>query len=125
MITISVEQVKLLHKKLIEKTDGRPGVRKEGLIDSAMGRGMSTFDGEDSYKSHIEKISAITHSLISNHGFIDGNKRVGISVMLVLLKLNEIKIEYTQKNLIDLGLGVAASELEYEDIVEWLKVQSK
>ncbi len=98
METISVEQVKLFHQKLIEKTGGKPGIRNEGLIDSAVGRGLSTFDGEDLYKSHIEKISAITHSLISNHGFIDGNKRVGISVMLLLLQLNEIKIEYTQKN---------------------------
>jgi death-on-curing protein len=122
--TISIEQAKLFHHKLIEKTGGKHGIRSEGLIESALSRGLSTFDGEDLYKSHIEKISAITHSLISNHGFIDGNKRIGISVMLLLLQLNEIKIEYTQEELIELGLGVAASKLKYDDIVLWIKTHS-
>ena len=101
MNNLSLDQVKVFHRKIIEKTGGTYGIRNEGMIDSALNRGISTFDGEYLYKSNVEKISAITHSLISNHAFIDGNKRIGVSVMLILLKMNNIKIEYSQQELID------------------------
>lgn len=117
-----MEQVKRFHNKLISKSGGRAGIRNEGLIDSAINRGMSTFDGEYLYTSDITKISAITHSLISNHGFIDGNKRIGVSVMMLLLKMNNIIIKYTQNELIELGLGGASSELGYEDIESWINM---
>ncbi len=68
----------------------------------------------------LKKISAITHSLISNHAFVDGNKRVVISIMLLLLKLNKIEITYTQDELIDLGLGVASNKYTFEFIVGWI-----
>lgn len=125
MKNLTLEQVKVFYKKIIESTGGTYGIRDEGLVDSALNRGVSTFDGEYLYKSNIEKISAITHSLISNHAFTDGNKRIGVSVMLLLLKMNKIEIKYTQEELIQFGLGVASSYLKLEDIVEWIKRHQK
>ncbi|MCM1461968.1 MAG: type II toxin-antitoxin system death-on-curing family toxin [Bacteroides sp.] len=59
-------------------------------------------------------------SIISNHSFVDGNKRAGIHVMLIFLELNGVQLDYTQKELIDLGLGVASGNLNVGDILNWL-----
>ncbi len=120
METVSIENVIVFHRKIIEKTGGSMGIRDEKSLDSALNRGFSTFDGEYLYKSDVEKISAITHSLISNHAFVDGNKRIGISIMLLLLKLNKIEITFSQAELIDLGLGVASNKYVFEYIVGWI-----
>lgn len=60
------------------------------------------------------------YSLISNHAFLDGNKRIGIYVMLTFLEVNGIRLECTDNELIDLGLGIAAGEINYEEILDWI-----
>lgn len=121
MDSINLEQVIRYHQKLIRSTGGSKGIRNKDLIDSAINRGISTYGGEDLYKTDIDKIAAITHSLIRNHGFVDGNKRIGIAAMLLLLRINNIKINYSQQELIDLGIGIADSKVQYEDIVIWIE----
>jgi death on curing protein len=118
---IDIENILLFHKKIVSKTGGSDGVRDLGLIESALNRGLITFDGRDLYGSTEMKISVISHGLIRNHGFIDGNKRIGVAVMLLLLKLNNIEIRYFQQELIDLGLGVAEGKLNENYIVEWIE----
>lgn len=80
-----------------------------------------TYDGRDLYSDNIEKISVIAHSLICNYGFVDGNKRIGVAVMVIMLKLNNIKVGYTQKELIDLGLRTAEGFMKENDILNWIK----
>lgn len=121
MEAIDIENILLFHKKLVSKTGGSGGVRDLGLIESALNRGFMTFDGRDLYESIEMKISVISHGLIRNHGFIDGNKRIGVAVMILLLKLNDIKIRYSQKELIDLGLGVAEGRFNENNIFEWIE----
>lgn len=111
MDSINLEQVIRYHQKLIHSTGGSKGIRNKDLIDSAINRGVSTYGGEDLYKTDIDKIAAITHSLIRNHGFVDGNKRIGIAAMLLFLRINNIKINYSQQELIDLGIGIADSKV--------------
>jgi death-on-curing protein len=72
------------------------------------------------YEGTIRKISVITYSLIKNHGFVDGNKRVGAAIMLLLLKLNGITIKYSQKALIEIGLKTAEGIYKEEDIEHWI-----
>lgn len=120
MNSISVDNVILFHQKIINASGGTDVVRDKTLIDAALNRGLSTFDGKYLYATDIDKISAITHSLISNHPFVDGNKRIGVSIMLILLQLNNIKVEYKQSELIDLGLGITSGKYKYENIVSWL-----
>ena len=96
-----------MHEKLIIASGGSNGLRDIGLLESAIENSKATFAGEDLYKSIEEKCSNICYSIISNHAFIDGNKRIGIYVMLMLLEYNGIKLNFTQKELIDLGLGTA------------------
>ncbi|WP_338026009.1 type II toxin-antitoxin system death-on-curing family toxin [Abyssisolibacter fermentans] len=90
------------------------------MIESSLSRGIVSFDGKDLYKTDIEKISAITYSLINNHAFIDGNKRIGVSIMLLLLRINNINLAYTQEELIDLGLSIAENKIDIFDIAEWI-----
>jgi death-on-curing protein len=78
-----------------------------------------TFDGKELYESLEMKIAVIAHGLISNHGIIDGNKRMGIAVMILLLKMNNIMITYTQQELISLELGVAEGKYSEKDILAW------
>lgn len=85
MILLSKEQVKYLHGRLIEATGGSDGIRDEGLLDSALTSPFQTFGQEELYPSIPRKAARLCYGLIQNHVFIDGNKRIGIYVMLIFL----------------------------------------
>lgn len=97
------------------------GVRDLGLIESALNRGFITFDGKELYESTGMKIAVIAHGLMKNHGFIDGNKRIGVAVMILLLKLNNITIKYSQQELINLGLRTTEGKYNENDILAWIE----
>ena len=120
MIKFSSEKVKLLHQLMAEATGGCVGVRDEGLLDSAIEGAFATFDGVELYPSKEEKAAKLGYSLISNHAFVDGNKRIGVYVMLSFLELNGIHIEATDKDVVSLGLGVADGSMEQKDILDWI-----
>ncbi|GCD09862.1 type II toxin-antitoxin system death-on-curing family toxin [Clostridium tagluense] len=120
MKNIDMDNILLFHKKIVHETGGSKEIRDLGLIDSALNRASATFDGIDLYWEIEGKISAITYGLIKNHGFVDGNKRIGVSVMVLLLKLNKINIKYSQKQLIELGLKVADGTFSEKDIKIWI-----
>ena len=120
MKNIEFEQLVLFHEKIVAKTGGGSGVRDEGLLKSALYRGSMTFGGMDLYTPDERKIAAITHSLICNHGFLDGNKRIGVAVMSLLCKMNSIVLVYTQQELIALGLAIANGNKNEEEIFEWI-----
>jgi len=121
MIKFSVEKVKLLHQLMAQATGGSVGVRDEGLLDSASESAFATFGGEELYPSKEEKAAIICFSLVSNHAFVDGNKRIGVYVMLSFLELNGIRIEASDADVIRLGLSVADGSMKYEEILEWIK----
>ena len=110
-----------MHEKLIKATGGSNGLRDERLLESALENSKATFDGLDLYPTIEDKCTTICFSLVNNHPFVDGNKRIGVYVMLVLLEYNGIKLNFTQKELVDLGLGIATGELKQNDILNWIK----
>ena len=120
MIKFSSEKVKLLHQLMAEATGGSVGVRDEGLLDSAIEGAFATFDGVELYPSKEEKAAKLGYSLISNHAFVDGNKRIGVYVMLSFLELNGIHIEAADEDIVSLGLGVADGRMEQKDILDWI-----
>jgi death on curing protein len=117
---LSVDNVILFHDKILKETGGSTGIRDRGLIESALNRGFMTYDGKDLYPGIIEKISVTAYSLICNHGFVDGNKRIGVAVMVIMLKMNNVKVNYTQKELINLGLRTAEGFMKEKDILNWI-----
>ena len=125
MRRISVANIVLVHQKLIDQTGGRHGVRDINLVDSAVSRAFATFDGNDLYEMTDDKIAATTFGLVNNHGFIDGNKRVGIAVMLLLLKLNGYTLQYSQEELILMGISIADGSMDELGIKEWINQHKK
>lgn len=120
MKTINLDQLLIFHEKIIKETGGSSGVRDNSLLESALNKPFTTFEGHDLYDGLIRKISAITFSLIKNHGFVDGNKRIGVATMLLLTRLNNISLRYDQSELVALGLNTAAGNYTEEDIEHWI-----
>lgn len=120
MIRLTTKQVISLHSSLIEATGGTDGVRDMGLLESALEAPFQTFDGKELYPALIQKAARLGHSLISNHPFVDGNKRIGIHTTLVFLAANGVEIECTQKELIDVGLSLADGTMNAEKLLIWL-----
>jgi death-on-curing protein len=91
------------------------------LIESAINRAFATFDGKDLYTTLEAKIAAITYGLVNNHGFVDGNKRIGVTAMLLLLRLNEYRLMYNQDELVEFGLGLATGTIDEASIRQWIE----
>jgi death-on-curing protein len=107
MIVLSKEQVKQLHRKLLERTGGLDGIRDENLLESALSNPFQTFSGAELYPSVSAKIARIAYGLVCNHPFVDGNKRTGTYAMMVLLELNHIDTDFSDDDIIRIGLELA------------------
>lgn len=121
MIKITEDMAKLLHQLIAEETGGSIGVRDEGLLNSALEGSFVTFGGKELYPSKEEKAARIGFSLISNHAFIDGNKRIGMHIMLTFLELNGIKMHITDEDIIRIGLGIADGSVDYDEVLRWIR----
>ncbi|MBQ6622545.1 MAG: type II toxin-antitoxin system death-on-curing family toxin [Mogibacterium sp.] len=106
---------------MAEATGGSIGVRDEGLLDSALESAFATFDGIELYPSKEEKAARIGCSLITNQAFVDGNKRIGVYVMLSFLELNGIRTDATNADVVQLGLGIADGTMQYEEVLMWIR----
>ena len=120
MKTLSKRQILMLHRQLVEQTGGSGGIRDESLLDSALSAPFQSFDNTDVYPSLQQKAARLCFGLVKNHPFVDGNKRIGAHAMLVFLAVNGVELTYTQTELSDIILQVAASEKEYPDLLDWL-----
>ena len=120
MIKFSKEKVLLLHKLITEETGGDPDVRDLALLDSALESAFQTFDGKELYPTKEEKAARIGFSLISNHAFVDGNKRIGMYILLTFLETNGIKIRPTNDEVARVGLAVADGKMKYDDLLKWI-----
>ena len=121
MTMFSNDKVLYLHQLLIEETGGSPELRDIGLLDSALKGAYATFDGQELYPTKLEKAARLGFSLISNHAFVDGNKRIGMYIMLTFLELNGVKVIAKDQDVIDAGLSVADGSMKYEDLLSWVR----
>ena len=121
MIKFSKEKVLLLHRLIAQETGGSIGVRDEGLLESALEVAFSGFSGEEFYPTKEEKGARIGFNLIPNHAFVDGNKRIGMYVMLIFLEVNGIHMDCTNDDVAKVGLAVANGEMDYESLLQWVR----
>ena len=121
MIRLTKQQVILLHKDVISQSGGSPEIRDEGLLEQALNAPFQTFSGMELYPTIVDKAARLGYSLIKNHAFVDGNKRIGAHAMLVFLALNDIEVEYEDAEFIQLVLDVAAGEISAEQLLAWLQ----
>lgn len=121
MIKFSKEKILLLHQVMAQATGGDVGVRDEALLESAIENIYATFDGVELYPTKEEKAARLGYSLISNHAFVDGNKRIGMYIMISFLELNGIKIDATNDDVYNLGIAVADGSADNTDVLNWIK----
>jgi death-on-curing protein len=120
MKILTKEQILIIHRELIEVFGGKDGLIDEGLLDSALSSPFQTFGGQPLFISIQQKAARMCFGLLKNHPFVDGNKRIGVHTMLVLLSMNGIEVISPQKDLYEIILKVAASEASYDDLLSWV-----
>ena len=121
MIKFSKDKVLLLHKLIAEETGGSVGIRDEALLESALENAFSGFGGQEFYPSEEEKGARLGYTLISNHAFVDGTKRIGMYVMLTFLEVNGIRLDCTNDEIVEVGLAVASGAMDYDALLKWVR----
>lgn len=122
---ITKEEVLLIHNQVVLLHGGANGVRDMNGLESAIARPYQSFDGEDLYPSCFEKAAAIGESIIMNHPFVDGNKRTGYVLMETVLRLEGFKISAADDELYQFVINISTGAKRFEEIVEWLKKNTK
>ena len=121
MIKFSKEKVLLLHRLIAEETGGSIGLRDEALLESTLESAFSGFGDREFYPTKEEKGARLGYTLISNHAFVDGNKRIGMYVMLTFMEVNGIRMDCTNEEVYETGMRVADGSMGYEELLEWIR----
>ena len=124
MITLTKDQIIMLHEKIYERYGGSVGILNEGMLDSALETPFQTYGGVDLFPDEKDKIVRLAYGLIKNHSFRDGNKRIGALVLLVMLELNGYHVKATNEEFTDIIMGIAASEKDDEDLKAWVEAHN-
>ena len=117
---ISLSEAILIQDVLIDKYGGSRGIRDRSLLESALSRPFQTFDGKDLYIDVIQKSAALIESIIKNHPFVDGNKRIGYVLMRLWLLQNGFDVKATQEEKYLFVIGIASGKSDLADISKWL-----
>lgn len=118
---LSLAEVLRLHDRIIDETGGSHGLRDLGLLESALAQPRQTFGGQDLYPSLVDKAAAAGFSLINNHPFVDGNKRIGHAVAEAMLMLNGFELSAGVDEAEAEILAVAAGERSREEFRDWIE----
>ncbi len=121
MIKFTKDKVLLLHKIMAEATGGSVGLRDESLLEAALENAFAGFGDTEFYPTKEEKGARLGYELISNYAFVDGNKRIGLYVMLSFLEMNGIRIKCTDEELVDIGLSLADGSMGYGELLIWVR----
>ena len=124
MIKLTKDNILTLYKIMVDNTGGTIGIRDTSLLESALNAPFQTFGDEELYPSINEKASRLCYGLIKNHPFIDGNKRIGVYAMLVFLESNNLNLNFSDEEIINIALKTADSTYSYEDILGILSNKS-
>ena len=118
---ISIDEVINIHNLLIETFGGSKGIRDDSALQSAISRPFQTFQEKELYPTAVDKASAILESIISNHPFVDGNKRIGYVLMRLVLIENGYDIKTSEEEKFEFILDVAKREIKFDLIKSWIQ----
>jgi len=121
MHLITLEQTLILHQGIMLQSNGTTAIRDKSILESAIAQPNMTYDSVFLYPSLIEKVCALGFSLINNHPFVDGNKRIGHAAMEVTLLINGYEIKADIDNQEQIILAVASSSMKREELLHWLQ----
>jgi death-on-curing protein len=119
---LTLNEVLRLHQQVIQQSGGSGGVRDLGALESAVAQPRMTFNGQELYPTLIEKAASLGFSLIQNHPFIDGNKRIGHAAMETFLVLNHFEIRDSVDNQEKIILDVASGLMPRQKFIDWLAI---
>lgn len=117
---LSLQEVISLHSLLISQSGGSSGLRDRGALESAVAQPEASFGGKDLYADLASKAAALGHSLIQNHPFVDGNKRIGHGAMEVFLLLNGHEIDASVDDQEKIIIEVASGKVSRIEFSEWI-----
>jgi len=118
---LSVEQLETLHDLQIRHFGGAAGLRDRGALEAAAARPAMTFGGEDLYVDEAAKAAALLHSLVMNHPFVDGNKRIGTAAAEFFLESNGLGIRASDAELEEITMAAARGEVDAEALAIWFR----
>lgn len=124
-VYLSVAQVLRFHSDQIDRFGGSRGLRERGALESAVARPQMTFGGEDLYPDVPTKAAALMHSLVMNHAFVDGNKRVGAHAAIAFLLANDVEPLFSPADLVDITLRLAEGRVSAEQLAIWIRQRSR
>lgn len=110
-----------LHRRVIQQSGGADGIRDVGLAESALAQPLMTFGGNDLYATVPEKAAALGYSLVMNHPFVDGNKRIGHAAMETFLILNGYEFAADVDDAEATILRLAAGQLSRDELLRWVQ----
>lgn len=125
IVYLSLDEVLIIHEILIERTGGSDGVRDITLVESALARPQQTFGGDALYTTIFEMAAALFESLIGNHAFIDGNKRIASLVALTFIGRNGHRVIASNEELTRMALDAAQGLLSIEELTRWFEENSE
>lgn len=120
MRMLSLAEILDLHRRVIEFSRGSLSIRDLGALKAAVAQPRMTFDSEDLYPSLIDKAAALCFSLVMNHPFVDGNKRVAHAAMETVLLLNGFEVSAPVNEQEEVMLGLAAGQVSRSELVTWI-----
>ena len=124
MIRFTKDKVLQLHRLMAAETGGTVGLRDEGLLESALEGAFSGFGGMYFYPTIEEKAARLGYSLIRNHAFLDGNKRIGMFVMLTFLEVHGFRLDCTVADVARIGWAVGSGTMDYPALLAWIREYS-
>ena len=122
---VTLPEVVELHRRLLQATGGAPGIRDLGALEAAVAQPKGVFDSADLYSTLVEKAAALCFSLIQNHPFLDGNKRVGHAAMETFLVLNGAEVDARVDDQERVILDLAAGRIDRIQLIDWLRQHLK
>ena len=121
MMYLSLNEVLDIYNKIMQQSGGTIGIRDVGAFESAIAQPRMSFGGNDLYPTIVEKATALCFSLVMNHPFLDGNKRIGHAAMEIFLILNGYEIDSTVDEQEIIILSLASGKLDRNEFNEWLR----
>lgn len=120
MIWITLEDIIMIHSRIIQTTGGLDGIRDKAGLEAAIAAPLQSFGGIDLFPTVIEKIARLGYGLAANHAFIDGNKRIGAMLVQLLLKWNGYSIKLRHNELADMFIDIANGKADEKDLLKWI-----
>jgi death-on-curing protein len=121
---LTLEEILIIHDRVIRQFGGSHGVRDVGLLQSAIERPKAGFGDFEAYPDIFMKAAVLGFSLLKNHPFIDGNKRTSVTATLIFLRENNIRLKVETHEIKKLALDIANNKLQEKEVASWLKKYS-